>query len=123
MGPTPSDAGRFISPEELQEWFDGMKQKYPQVYQADDTLYGPFDSIHSMGQKLMTYFDEDATKPMKCEVRGLKFTNDMMMYKNKCPMYVIRMGGALSYIPFTSAHEKSGWWKGWDVPPPSGWYD
>lgn len=121
--PTAADEGRFIPETELQEWFDGMKQKYPQIYLPDETLYGIFDSSHTMGQKLMTYFDEDPTKPMKCEIRGLKWTPDISMYKNKCPMYVVRMGGELSYIPFTSAHEATGWWRGWDTSPPEGWYD
>eukprot|EP00980_Cylindrotheca_fusiformis_P031045 scaffold25739_cov113-Cylindrotheca_fusiformis.AAC.1 len=120
---SPADVGKFIPESELQAWFEGMKTKYPQVYQPDEKLYGCFDSMHPIDQKLMSYFDEDPNKKMTCQVKGLKWTKDTIMYQNKCPMYVISINGELSFIPFTSAHETSGWWKGWDVPPPAGWYD
>ena len=38
--PTPADIGKFIPESELLEWHESMKQRYPQVFPADDKLYG-----------------------------------------------------------------------------------
>jgi hypothetical protein len=122
--PTAADEGRFISEAEIEAWIYSMQIAYPEVFTADQTLYGTYADQHAFGQKLMTYFDEDPNKPMKCEVRGSRMVNDNQGRGiNKCPMYVVLMNGELSQIPWTSAHEEGGWWRGWDVPPPtSTWY-
>ncbi|KAG7346023.1 hypothetical protein IV203_005091 [Nitzschia inconspicua] len=122
--PTPADEGKFLSEAELAAWFQSMQRAYPEVFKADETLYGVFNEQHSFGQKLMTYFDDDPSKPMKCEVLGSRMVKDEQGRGiTQSPRYVIRMNGELSQIPWTSAHEEGGWWRGWDVPPPtSSWF-
>jgi hypothetical protein len=124
--PKPSDEGKFLLETELQAWFNLMQQAYPEVYKADQTLFGPtYQEQHGLGQKLMTYFDEDPNKPIKCEVRGSRMVKERLGRGiTQSPMYIVKMGsGELSQIPWTSAHEEGGWWRGWDTPPPtSTWY-
>jgi hypothetical protein len=122
--PTAADIGRFIPRRELEPWFQLMQQTYPQVFLPDDTLFGNYPDQHPMDQKLMTFFDDDPSKPMKCQVKGTRWITDGFGFgqEPKTPVYVILMGGELTQIPFTSAHEECGWKRGWDVvpPPPAG---
>jgi len=125
--PTPADEGKFIPNSELLQWFKEMQKKHPkhpQIYLPIDTLFGTYTEQHGLGQKLMTYFDDDPNKPMKCEVLGSKWNHERtypgmipMNAFSKEPLYVIKMGGQISQIVWTSAHEEAGWKRGWDVPP------
>lgn len=54
-----NQVGRFIPTRELNEWHNKMKQMYPQVYPADDKLFGDDGKQHSFGTKLKTFFDGD----------------------------------------------------------------
>lgn len=115
-GPSTADEGTFISTAALSEWFEAMKIKCPQVFLPDETLFGTYTEQHPMGQKLITYFDDDPNKPMVCEVRGSRWNRERtipgvpsMCAFNKEPMYVVRMRGELSQIHWTSAHEEGGW--------------
>ena len=122
--PTPADEGKFIPLSELEAWFQSMQKAYPEVFTQDDTIFGTYKEQHSMGQKLMSYFDGNPSKPMKCEVRGSRMVKEEQGRGiDKVPMYVVLINGELTQIPWTSAHEESGWWRGWDVPPPtSTWF-
>lgn len=50
-----NQVGRFIPTRELNEWHNKMKQMYPQVYPADDKLFGDDGKQHSFGTKLKTF--------------------------------------------------------------------
>lgn len=103
-----NQVGRFIPTRELNEWHNKMKQMYPQVYPADDKLFGDDGEQHSYGTKLKTFFDGDITKPMVCEVVGSCWQTE---FGTKEPHYLIFMDGddEISEIPLTSAHEEGGW--------------
>jgi hypothetical protein len=116
--PTAADVGQFIPQRELTAWFQMMQQDYPEVFRSDDTLFGIYPDQHAFNQKLMAFFDNDPNKPMKCQVKGTRWIDEGLL--GLTPMYVMMMGGKLSQIPFTSAHEEAGWKRGWDVPPPPG---
>ncbi|GFH56310.1 hypothetical protein CTEN210_12786 [Chaetoceros tenuissimus] len=62
------------------------------------------------------FFDDDPSKPMKCEVKGSKWNKEMYMGlpDNRKPYYVVLINGEISQIPFTDAHDEGGWQVGWD---------
>lgn len=107
----------FIPESELEEWFNESKKMYPQIFTADEKLYGPYSGQHALGQKLKTFFDDDPNKPMICEVRGSRWEYEKFLYPGmkpinalgKEPMYLVRINGENSQIPWTSAHEEGGW--------------
>jgi hypothetical protein len=113
----------FLSEEELKAWHKAMRKAFPQVFKKKDPLYGPFHGQHPLGQKLMTYFDQDPNQPMKCVVQGSRMIyEDVGRGITMTPVYVVLMEGARepTQISWTSAHEKRwGWWRGWDVPSPT----
>jgi hypothetical protein len=87
-----------------------MQDKYPQVFKKDEPLFGNDGGQHNLGQKLMTCFDDDPNRPMKCEVRGSKWIRE---FDGMNPVFVVKVGNELAQIPLVSAHEESGWKKGW----------
>ncbi|KAL3905659.1 MAG: hypothetical protein SGARI_004352, partial [Bacillariaceae sp.] len=89
--PKPSDEGKFILETELEAWFQSMQKAYPEVFTADQTLFGPiYQEQHGLGQKLMTYFDEDPNKKMKCEVRGSRMVKEHQGRGiTQTPMYIV----------------------------------
>ena len=117
--PTPADEGKFLGEAELLEWHRSMQRKYPQVFTADDKLFGDTGKQHPIGTKLMTYFDNDPSKPMRIEVRGSRWK---LEFGDRSPVYIVKFRGQdeLTQIELTSAHEEGGWQVGWDVPPPPG---
>jgi len=106
-GPTAADVGRFIPNSELLKWHQEMQLQFPQIFTPDDKLFGIHDDQHAMGTKLLTYFDDDPNKPMRCIVKGSRWNQEFDGYKE--PVYVILIGGELSQIALTSAHEDGGW--------------
>jgi len=111
--PISQDEGRFIPSAELISWHNSMKARMPDFYPADDKLFGDQTSQHIQDTKLMTFFDEDPNKPMRCTVRGSQWVKDCG--ENE-PYYVVRFKNSteLSRIALTSAHEEGGWRIGWD---------
>jgi hypothetical protein len=116
--PTSADDGVFLTEAELAEWHRSMQEKWPQVFTADDKLYGDIGHQHPYGTKLMTWFDNDPNKPMRMEVRGSRW---MIEFREKSPVYVVKPQNSneMSQIALTSAHEDGGWMVGWDLTPPT----
>jgi hypothetical protein len=115
--PTSAEEGKFLKEDELLAWHRGMQAKYPEIYTADDKLFGTDGKQHSMGTKLMTWFDMDPNKPMRVEVRGSRWKIE---YGDKSPVYIVKFKGQseLTQIELTSAHEEAGFKVGWELSPP-----
>ena len=56
---TVADVGKFIPVAELATWFKVMQKAFPEVFKAEETLFGTCKDRHPMGQELMCYFDGD----------------------------------------------------------------
>jgi hypothetical protein len=115
--PTEDDIGKFLPKEDLLEWHRQMQKKHPRVFTPDDKLFGTDGAQHVLGTKLMTFFDDDPSKPIRLEVMGSRW---MIEFGEKSPGYIVRHKGesGLSQIQLTSAHEEAGWSHGWDRVPP-----
>lgn len=112
--PTEDDDGIFIPDNELMTWHKKMQEIHPRVFTPEDELFGEANGQHPYGTKLITYFDDDPNKPMHCEVKGSRWESQSPMLKyadNREPMYVVLIGGEISQIHLTSAHEEGGWRK------------
>lgn len=108
--PTQRDIGKFVSENLLLDWHRKMQIKMPKVFTPKDKMFGKHGRQHPYGTKLMTFFDDDPNKPMRCEVKGSKWNTEMYMGlpDNREHYYVILINGELSQIPFTDAHEEEG---------------
>ena len=104
--PTEANVGRFIPTSQLVHWHNTMKLKFPDIYTADNKLFGNQKRMHGLGTKLKTFFDDDPDKPMNCEVVGSRW---QVEFGDRQPMYVVLMGHELTQIAFTGAHEEGGW--------------
>lgn len=123
----------MLSEAELRIWFEANQKRFPHIFLPEDTLYGPYTRQHAVGQTLKTYFDDDPNKPMECVVIGSHWDHEVVypgmksMYAmSKEAMYKIVIGGEISQIPWTSAHEEGGWFPVGGpvtVPDVSGFYD
>ena len=111
--PDESDEGFFLKEYELYAWHHQMKQKVPEVFTADDELFGEQTGQYEFGTKLMCYFNGEPNYPMRCEVRGSRWM--LNEPEGRAPGYVILMNGELSQIHLTSVHEDGGWKVGWDL--------
>mmetsp|Transcript_20723 Transcript_20723/g.30609 ORF Transcript_20723/g.30609 Transcript_20723/m.30609 type:complete len:690 (-) Transcript_20723:108-2177(-) len=110
--PTEDDDGIFIPESELLAWHKKMQGIHPRVFTPEDKLFGEDHGQHHYGTQLATCFDDDPNKPMHCEVKGSKWESQSPMFKyvdNREPMYVVLIGGEISQIHLTSAHEEGGW--------------
>jgi hypothetical protein len=109
--PTPSDVGKFIPQADVEAWWNDMAKKYPPDVWGDE----PCPAQHAQGTKLMNYFDDDPSKPMRIEVLGSKFKQE---FQDKMAYYVVRFKGQteLTMIAWTAGHDD--WKAGWDAPPP-----
>ena len=114
--PSSADEGKFLKDDELHAWHRSMQVQYPQVFTADDKLFGE-DSGGTqlgMGTKIMAWFQGDPNKPMRVEVRGSRWKIE---YEYRSPVYIVKFkgGSVLTQIELTSAHEVGGWKVGWDL--------
>jgi hypothetical protein len=99
--PTAADIGKFIPNSELHEWHKSWIKRG--VFPADDKLFGSHSGQLHEGTKLLCHFDGDPNKPMRCEVKGSRWSIDC---GQKGPVYVVLIGGQFSQIALTSAHEE-----------------
>lgn len=110
----------FISDESLIDWHAKMKIKMPQVYPADDKVFGNNDTTqHRYGTKLLAHFDDDPNKPMHATIVGSRWKKDdfaipgrePFLVDGREPMYTILIGEELSQIGLMDAHNGEDGWK------------
>jgi hypothetical protein len=111
--PHPADVEKFLSEDQLTNWWSKMQRKFPQVFREHD----PCPQQHAAGTKLIFYFDNDSNERTCVEVVGSKFRNEMG--EGECAFYVVRYKGTgqLAFIHWAAAHEPHVWQVGWDSPP------
>ena len=79
----------FISDESLIDWHAKMKIKMPQVYPADDKVFGNNDTTqHRYGTKLLAHFDDDPNKPMHATIVGSRWKKDDFAIPGREPFLV-----------------------------------
>jgi hypothetical protein len=104
----PHDVGVFITQPELAQWWAEMQKKYPASFLKADKcpLQHPYD------QKLISFYDNDPTKPIRVEIVGSKFRVEEGT--GKFAFYVIRYKdiGEIDFIHLTVCHEED-WKLGW----------
>jgi hypothetical protein len=112
-----SDIGRFIPQGEIVKWWTQQQRKFPTIYSKDE----PCPMQHAMNTKLMSYKDDDPSKPIRVIIVGSRWRKDKFMGKQ--PMYILQNSQTQEWFltEVTAAHEAEdiGWKLGWDVPPPS----
>jgi hypothetical protein len=109
------EIGKFIPPKELLAWWKQQQKKYPKIFTAEEAC----PTQHALDTKLMSYQDDDPSRPVRVIVKGSRWRKDKFMGKQA--MYILEdsVTRELTLTEVTSAHEEEiGWLVGWNAPPP-----
>ena len=69
-GPQRTDVGVFTEDADLVDWHAKMQVKMPRVFLK---VFGNETTQHRYGTKLLAYFDNDTSKPMRATVLGSRY--------------------------------------------------